>query len=361
MPSKLDSLTGLRALLAGMVLVAHACLRVGWLEGPGWVAHLASQLGHFGVIGFFILSGLILRTVYGQRPWTIREFAGNRFARIYPLYLCGLLFTLPIDWFSPGFAPIHKEAALGLNAVTLQAWFGFANGRFNGPGWSVEVFFYACFPALLLLQNRSKAAFAGLGVMLFVVTAMIWDPGGFATSYRFPAWRLWEFMLGMSVADLMVRLPKPGNWCWALALTVLFAALLLGGTVLWVPGWHFAGWVLMAAGACACIVLLGAADVQGTAWRPLSSPQWVLGGEISYGVYLFHDGAQRYAKVAVERALATGIETTALTVKLGYMIGTTVATVGMAYICWKWLEMPARVKLRAIFGKAARGQGGVRA
>ena len=126
---KFDSLTGIRAMLAGMVVIAHGFGRAEWLDVTPWSKDLFLSFGHFGVVGFFILSGFILMSVYRDRDWTIREFAVNRFARIYPLYLTCLLLTLPIDWFSPGFAPGHKVEAFALTTVFQQSWFEFSNGR----------------------------------------------------------------------------------------------------------------------------------------------------------------------------------------------------------------------------------------
>ena len=131
---RLDSLTGLRAVLACMVLIVHSFHRVGWLDHSEFMKGTVGAFGHFGVVGFFILSGLILTIVYDNREWTIRDFMINRLARIYPLYLLGILIALPIDWLSPGFTTPYKVEALGLNLLSVQSWVPFANSRFNGPG-----------------------------------------------------------------------------------------------------------------------------------------------------------------------------------------------------------------------------------
>lgn len=353
MTNKLDSLTGFRALLAGMVLLAHSFHRIGLLDNNCWWTHFCSQLGHFGVIGFFVLSGFILRVVYEDRMWSVKEFVGNRLARIYPLYFVGLVFTFAIDWYSPGFATGNKVEALVLNVVGLQSWFDFANGRFNGPGWtlSVEAFFYACFPLLYILQNRSKLFFIMLGLGLLVVSAVVWNPNVFVFSYRFPLWRLWEFVLGMVAASLMHRFRNQCKFNCEFALVIFFVGAVLSSTIIKSTPWHFFGWSFMALCCVFSIMIFASCDHRGSKNQLLAGRFWVLAGEISYGVYLFHDGIQRYSKVVLEKIMGRNLEVLSFLVKLIYILGTSIATIFLAYFLWKYLEMPARIMLRKAFSR----------
>lgn len=83
---KLDSLTGLRGILAGLVVFLHATLFLEWKIPFSPIDKIVDGFGRFGVSGFFVLSGFILTYTYDNRTWRTKDFYINRFARIYPLY-----------------------------------------------------------------------------------------------------------------------------------------------------------------------------------------------------------------------------------------------------------------------------------
>jgi peptidoglycan/LPS O-acetylase OafA/YrhL len=348
---RFESLTGLRGILATLVVVAHGVNRVGWFETYPQVFPTFTAFGHFGVVGFFILSGFILKSVYNGRDWTFREFAVNRFARIYPLYLACLVFTLPIDWFTPGFPPEGRVEALALSLVLQQSWFEFSNGRFNGPGWTlgVEIFFYSVFPLLFILNKRRPKLFLMLFFGLLGVTATFWDPSNFQFAHRVPHMRLWEFVLGVIAADTFLKLRQ-----WkikiinptALAAVTLFFGILGGSQIhSWVD-WPFAEWLMMAACALALILLLGLADLSATKPAFLATPICVLAGELSYGVYLVHDGIQRYGKVGIEWITGASMETFPFFLNILFIGFTVLASFASAYVLWRYLERPTRDYLR---------------
>jgi peptidoglycan/LPS O-acetylase OafA/YrhL len=347
---RLESLTGLRIILAILVVIAHASFRVGFLKQEGWIPDFLSHTGHFGVIGFFVLSGFILQKVYDQRTWTLRSFTVNRIARLYPIYLCGLLFALPIDWYSPNMPSDHRTEALGLSLVLLQSWTEFANGRFNGPGWtlSVEAFFYAAFPLLFILIRKKPWVFAILFCVLITYTATIWEA---ASSYRFPFNRLWEFMAGM----LGVKLINSGKFklCsmpWWSSILVLIISFFAGCYLIVNTDLAFFGWFTMTMGCWTCILILASIDIKEKVSNPLSSKIFILGGEISYGLYIFHDPIQRYSKVIFERILSNELEKSSILLKSSYIASTTVVSFVAAYIGWLIIEKPARVFIRNRLG-----------
>lgn len=95
--SKLDALTGLRALAALAVFVQHF-VRVMDIKvnvGP---------MGGMAVSFFFVLSGFILVYVYKDKLTrsTTPKFYFTRFARIWPLHIACLLL---IAWLTPRFLP----------------------------------------------------------------------------------------------------------------------------------------------------------------------------------------------------------------------------------------------------------------
>ena len=72
----------------------------------------------------------------------------------------------------------------------------------------------------------------------------------------------------------------------------------------------------------------------------------ILGGEISYGVYLLHDGVQRYARVGFEMVFGVLLKEASLPMKASYLLITGIVSLLLAWICWKLVEIPARDFLR---------------
>lgn len=343
--SRLDSLTGLRIILAVMVLVSHAWVRTGLITADSIWSRAPEEFGHCGVVGFFVLSGYILAHVYRDRQWSLREFVTNRVARIYPLYFVGMLFALPLDWFSPGMAHEGRAEALGLTVILQQSWFPFALGRFNSPGWtlSVEALFYLLFPILFFLWKRRPPLFVSVSVAAAVATAIVWNPDSFFRSHLFPPMRVWEFLFGMVLAMVPIRkfmaIPE------VVPLSFVFVSPVIA-TILHSSGPPFAKWVSMALLAGVSILILAARDTEpGT--RSLLRLKWmVIGGEISYGLYLLHDGIQRYGRVAFEKLSNLPLREAAVPMKISYLLSTTFASLVLAWICWKLVEIPARSWLR---------------
>ena len=345
---RIDSLTGLRGILAGLVLVAHSALRIGYLEGDDIWAKIVGILGHFGVMGFFILSGFILSFVYDKRDWTLREFYVNRFARLYPLYLLGIVIAFPIDWLGPNFAPGMRLESLGLTLTGLQAWFPFSNARFTGPGWtiSVELFFYLCFPICFWLKKMNRLLLPLVFAGVFLMTAFYWDSSNFETSYRFPAMRLWEFLLGTLLCDALRKFPIRTARPWIWALVSLLAGPVLGVLTRTYLHWDFGSWVVMGVCAALAIILLGKGDLDGVKSRPFSNKFWILAGEISYGVYLLHAPVQRYGKFLFEKVFQTSLSSANVGIQILYLIVVTFGAVIIAFISWRFLENPARIFIR---------------
>lgn len=352
---KLDSLTGLRAILALLVVVCHGGQRVGWLEKQDIVSGVLVGFGHFGVVCFFVLSGFILNVVYFNRDWTIREYAVNRFARIYPLYLLCLIFTFPIDWFSPGFESGNRIESLLLTLLMQQSWFDFSNGRFNGPGWTlgVEFFFYAAFPILVAIQRRSSILLLLLFFFSMTASMVFWDPSDFYCAHRFPLMRIWEFILGMVLGQVFLtcKVMIKVKHRVSLAMLVLLAGPTLGHFFPVLSGWAFSEWLLMSLCAGTVIVLLGDRDREPGARSMMAGKKWVLGGEISFGVYLLHDGVQRYSKVVLEKGLNVKIESVDFLMKGAYIGTTLVASVVLAWVLYKVVEVPGRKYFRERLGK----------
>ncbi len=249
-PPYYPALTGLRAVAAYLVFFHH--FRPLALN-EGWPRLVLGQL-YVGVSLFFVLSGFVLATRYGQgqrgqlsgRWW--RDYFWRRAARIYPTYL--LLNTAAL-------ARVYWPIPAGKLGNTLLLVFlsesllrGFSSTlKYVGlpQGWSLtpEECFYVTLPLLLLLWQRrgtlGAAGFAlavlGLGVGLTALCQGRPALHGFFGSYyhlfNFTFFgRVLEFVLGVGLARWWGGRPSghaPG-WPWrtlvgGLAVVVTIAAL----------------------------------------------------------------------------------------------------------------------------------------
>ncbi|HVZ29072.1 MAG TPA: acyltransferase [Asticcacaulis sp.] len=138
--------------------------------------------GYLGVDLFFILSGFILSYVYleafGEGRFDYGKFIVHRLARIYPLHLATLGFTLllilaaaikgvTLD------ANVGNWAALPAHLTLTQAW-GFApTASFNHASWSIsaEWLAYLSFPlvAMAAWPLRTRPVYALLLAIVLVV------------------------------------------------------------------------------------------------------------------------------------------------------------------------------------------------
>lgn len=146
------ALDGLRGISAAIVVLAHAVSGVigqiypaGALLG-GWFARVA-------VIVFFVLSGYVIllsvRRMMDTGGFSMRQFAINRVARIYPPFLLSLLLVWIIAvLITRGFMVMDPafpagEFMVGPFAFLRDAVFLFGNGTpvqmINGPIWSLRL------------------------------------------------------------------------------------------------------------------------------------------------------------------------------------------------------------------------------
>ncbi|MGA9658385.1 MAG: acyltransferase [Asticcacaulis sp.] len=145
--------------------------------------------GYLGVDLFFILSGFILSYVYlqsfGEKRFSYSRFTVLRLARVYPLHLATLLFTLllivaahikgmQLD------SNAENWSALPAHIFLMQSWGLASTAAFNHPSWSIsaEWFAYLCFPLVAFvawrLRERPVLAVA-LAMILLVAINLIFE------------------------------------------------------------------------------------------------------------------------------------------------------------------------------------------
>jgi peptidoglycan/LPS O-acetylase OafA/YrhL len=374
------ALTGVRIIFALMVVFFHLSPEGAWLgqaglgQGPQWLQNLLAA-GHVGVQFFFVLSGFILALTYHDMTRDQdRAFYAARAARIYPVYLLGVVVTLPGLYL--GVFRIDAEGRpalltfvlqLAATLLLLQAWFPRWALVGNGPGWSLsaETFFYGFFPRLIRLFRMHATALLVAGVALLVAAKLVlgwygWNASGLllpegalaAREYTFwfnfwhfnPALHLPEFFAGM-VAYLLLRrevLSRAMLW-WG---TWLAVAVLVGVAVTRVvPDVHIHNGALI----LPCALLVMGLTVDSPLSRALGTGVMQLLGQASYAVYLLHGPLLWYLGRLDDRFLHLSGQHPLLMVAiyLAVLMGLCIAV----FLCY---EEPMRRRLRAWLGGSSR-------
>eukprot|EP01060_Flectonema_neradi_P013593 TRINITY_DN20340_c0_g1_i1.p1 TRINITY_DN20340_c0_g1~~TRINITY_DN20340_c0_g1_i1.p1 ORF type:complete len:602 (+),score=90.93 TRINITY_DN20340_c0_g1_i1:40-1845(+) len=241
-PNDLPALTGARGLVALMIMVFHFYQFYSKGQPTHTFTRNIAYRSYMGVGFFFVLSGFIMVWVYASRGVVAQNFKSYgifrkqywaaRFARIVPMYVVSCLLILPFSlsvWDNITDVwprPQNGALCMSLTSVGLQAWIpGRAVECLNPLLWSVsaELFFYFCFPFLLLLCYRwckgGSISIAIAAVTLGIISELaLWggmyrlaelSDTNFPTDYTakqlpygFPIVRLPEFLMGMAMGAL---------------------------------------------------------------------------------------------------------------------------------------------------------------
>jgi len=337
--SRLDSLTGIRALAAFAVFAHHA--HSALITSPG-LGHLTRQ-GSSGVAFFFVLSGFVL--TWSSRPDdTARSFYRRRVARILPLYLLAWWGGVALNLVT-GESPLANQlpALFG-----LQAWAPSDRVHFAGNAvlWSLscEAFFYLCFPLVIGRLRALGNRVAGGLLAVVLAAAIAWPVVLHPTTgsgvrywlmYLFPPARFLEFAAGILLALLISR--------GAVGRVPLWPACTLAALVYLLAGWapmHLQPVALMLLPWVLVIAAAAQHDLAGGA----AAPRWLVRlGVWSYAFYLFH---QLILKdfAFVHRPGGTTLQLTCTLVLL-------LVAIGLAGLLAERVEAPLERRLR---GRRAR-------
>jgi peptidoglycan/LPS O-acetylase OafA/YrhL len=325
-----------------MVLVGHFVGHFPTILTPS--TSFVFNFAPIAVSWFFILSGFIIAYNYPSLSDNSARanFVLSRVARLWPVHAVTLFAALCVV--SP------KPPMWFLSHLTLtQAWSADPNvvGAYNGPSWSIsnEMFFYLVYVVLLAPARwlRFAAVVAPVALALYLLV----DNGCFLPGMEevatptcidlkatFPPSRLIEFLAGVALFHLRPRVPQ------AIGLAAAGAVLL--GYLPTVPGLaytslyaYFVWQAGVIAGGCALIASLSR---EGWLSRLLSGWLLVVGGEISYSIYMVHQGVNMMVLPHIKTwgmwptfALVTGITITA-SVGLFYIIEAPVRDVVKAWL-----------------------------
>lgn len=243
-----------------------------------------------GVSYFFILSGFIMIVAYHRKEKIgYLDFYRNRVARIYPLYIVGLLL-----YFFTRYSDVSFYKTF-LYLFGIQSWIPGKALILNFPGWSisVEFLFYLIFPWLYnYLYSKGNKSIWIIAVLIWIGTQVfsnlyINSPAykgphteSHEFSHYFPLWHINEFLIGNIAGLFFVKNRKEKNY--DLAVVVLFIAIIL--SLIFIPLNFHNG--LMAVFFVPVIYLISCNNGLITKFFALKPLEFL--GEISYAIYIIH-------------------------------------------------------------------------
>lgn len=233
---RLDALRGLAALL---VLACHAA--VALVPGAGTFTDHVFNLGHVGVVVFFLVSGMIIpqSARHGLRVFLIR-----RFFRLYPIYWVSVLL-------SGAAVPV-----LLVNLTMLQAFVRVPNALSVYWTLAVELLFYSSVVALRRLDPRHVC-------LAFIVLAAIVD--GYSLLFPIP------YLTYLAICWCGAAWHTRHRWALAWLVVLLNAS----------PRFVFYQWHTVLPTAIGVVIVLMSPRI-----RPPRVAAWV--GLASYSLYVFH-------------------------------------------------------------------------
>ena len=353
---------GLRGMGALMVLVHHYVYSLN----PENAATLAGwHFFHAGVDLFFVLTGyLFAPLVLGLRHQAPKVFLKRRVWRLYPLYLLSLILTL-------AFAPNSNwqiwlentpqtlwQLAQHLFFLQTAPWQSLQQmAYFNEVYWtlSVEVAFYALVLACLFLPATlsPKLRFWGLGALSIIGFLVLYywqhqtNSGSWVIRQAQLPTLLIEFWFGMAV---FYWLKKRGQSQFKTKLTLtpyLLTAAGLGLLVACYIAYPTAvigaisprpfGWLNLLSALAFALLLAGLLltpsmknSFLNNSFLKSCANKLALGlGAISYGVYLLH-------------SLVLGLMSGVFATELLQVIASTLVTLVLAAVVYRWFEQPSR-------------------
>ncbi|CAA0122507.1 O-acetyltransferase OatA [Mycolicibacterium vanbaalenii] len=320
---RVDSLTGIRAVAALLVVLTHAAYTTGKYP-QGYLGLVYSRM-EIGVPIFFVLSGFLLFSPWvkaaagnDDRAPSVRRYAWHRVRRIMPAYVVTVVAAYLVYHFrTAGPNPGHTWEGLFRNLTLTQIYTDDYLYSFLHQGltqmWSlaVEVAFYVVLPLLAYLllvvlcrrRWRPGLLLAGLAVLALVSPGWLtlvhttdWLPDG--APLWLPGYLVW-FIGGMVLAALQPL----GVRAYALAcvplavVSYLIVSTPLAGEPTTSPAELREALVKTAFYAAIATLVVAPLALRGSAAgatplglyeRVLASRPMVFLGEISYEIFLIH-------------------------------------------------------------------------
>lgn len=364
---QLHGLTPLRGVFAIFVIIVHCDTFIGFHSLLDIHKSHVIEKGYLAVDYFFVLSGFIMCHVYaksfdgGVGRAAFKRFLLARFARVYPLHLFTLLWTLAIygalrvsgNYHEDGFMKlIHNLWAIPTNLLLLQGMHLHSWPSWNGPSWSVsaEWWVYVLFPpliaALLKVGRTGKvllflAGWAGLWLIVLYIKPHTHMPPPFPaiTEYVLDVTAdygflrcVFGFVMGIAIYDLY-----QSRWMYRLLSNSYF---FVGTMLAMILCMHFGVYDPITVLAFPLLILASAHNTTGVnAVFRHRSLQYL--GDISYSIYLTHVPIFATAIALYETWWTPTYEFSAA-MTWGICAVWIATTLGVATLTYRYVEVPAR-------------------
>ena len=349
-PRHLSNIQILRGIAAVMVLIYHIGNEFGDRGFPGSFPDVGA--GSAGVDIFFVISGFIMvhstAAAFG-RPGAPGLFLARRAVRLVPLYWLVTTVFVAVALIGAGRNGVTAETARWFAASYAFLFYPHGDGGdfpLYAQGWTLnfEMFFYACFTAVLPLR-RGVALWALVAGFALLVTS------GLVLSLPWPIDRwantnIVEFILGLALAEAYGRGMRIGAAPALLLALAGFAtfALTIGSVDDWLP---YRGFVW---GPPALAVVAAAALYRPRRAGPLRHAFEAL-GDASYALYLVH-----YAYFVALAAVVGRFITVADVPAPLYGAACFFGAIALAFATYRYVERPMTRGLNRAFGLVRRWQ-----
>ena len=255
--------------------------------------------GNISVVFFIMLSGAMLPLGYGEKAvdgrLDMKQFMRNRLARLYPVYfltlLCGVIL----------FDVNHSLSAIPAiicDAFMVQGWIPSADFYFSGnpPGWCMAdfLFFYLLFPFIYpRLASRPQRFFIillAIILLYFSLTPLLPESLIEPLTYISPLFRSLDFVLGLLIGYLFVRMPFRFRHSSGKATLLETIAVIIAGLFYYFQGfsqplYNNASWWWLPVGIL--IIVFGSRPFGEGAWSRMLSCKWLVDfGAASYSFFL---------------------------------------------------------------------------
>ncbi len=306
----INALTGIRIVAACYVLFYHVGI---FLIEPFFPAvyyyyKFVFSAGWMGVDLFFILSGFIISYNYHEifqqpRLHQYGDFLIKRLARIYPVHLFCLIivFVFIVYRFSDGSwidndivgSRIHELndvslIALFKNIFLIHAWIPPLQMTWNFVSWSVscEWLAYIFFPLIVVLLSpfkQRRSLWVVLATIYFITLVIVFAlvSEGLLLTYSALIRIFSEFSMGVVLYKIYALAPLGSGEKARWRRNMIVGLCVMGMLLSWYPLSYT--WVILIFLWIIYAIARGHVEI-----KILSSAAFVLGGKISYSLYMVH-------------------------------------------------------------------------
>ena len=226
---KLDVINFLRGFSIFTIVLMHL---VQSYDIPSWLMK-ATSFGGAGVHVFILCSGFGLYLSYLHKPLGYKDFIKKRFGRIYFPMAVVCLFTAV--WM----AYQGKDVLMPLlgNLLLFKMFVPELESSMGGQMWFISTIiqFYVAWPLIVKLMNVKR------GLLYVLLISLMWSTlvgllgfGEERVWNSFFLQYLWEFCLGMKLAEVYLKRPAALNAPqWKILIPVCIVAMMMTGVLGW--------------------------------------------------------------------------------------------------------------------------------